>query len=82
MCKWGDTVPVNIYKPAHLTATDEAGWKIIGIDRCIASIVKALQQHGINMISSCCGHGRGDGEIILTDGRTLVIKEASDANMR
>jgi len=44
------------------------------IDACIASLVRALQEAGINMRGSCCGHGKKDGWIELQDGRILVIK--------
>lgn len=50
-------------------------WKFVKIDFCIATIVAALQRAGIDMTGSCCGHGRGDGNIALKDGRVLVIKE-------
>jgi len=43
------------------------------IDSCIASIVKALQEGGIDMRASCCGHGKGNGKILLQDGRKLTI---------
>ena len=48
--------------------------KLCKIDRCIASIVRALEAAGINMRASCCGHGKGDGKIILQDGRELIIQ--------
>lgn len=45
-----------------------------GIDSCIAPIVAALNAGGIPTIGSCCGHGKSDGDILLADGRMLVIK--------
>jgi hypothetical protein len=45
----------------------------MGIDSCIAPIVAAFQQAGINMRGSCCGHGKAPGHITLADGRELII---------
>jgi hypothetical protein len=35
--------------------------------------VEALQQGGVDMRSSCCGHGKTFGNIQLQDGRVLLI---------
>ena len=43
------------------------------IDRCIAPIVIALNDAGIIMSVSCCGHGKKPGYIVLADGRILRI---------
>lgn len=74
MCNWGTDTLVRVKIAAHLSCTGECRWREMGIDSCIAPIVKALQDGGIDMLSSCCGHGNGDGEISLADGRTLIIK--------
>lgn len=74
MCKWGTSTIVRVKVQAELSHTGEERWADKGIDSCIASIVKALQDAGIDMRGSCCGHGKQDGEIVLSDGRTLVIK--------
>ena len=73
MCEWGtlDTVLVKI--PADLSAEGFAKWKAVGIDRCIARLVYALQVGGVDMRGSCCGHGKGPGHIDLQDGRGLLI---------
>ena len=49
--------------------------KVQCIDWCIHQIVAALNAGGIETIASCCGHGKMDGNIILKDGRKLIIKE-------
>jgi hypothetical protein len=64
---------VRVLIPAHLSHTGEPHWKDCKIDSCIAGIVAALQRGGINMTGSCCGHGEGQGEIHLADGRLLRI---------
>jgi hypothetical protein len=45
----------------------------VGIDRCIAHIVAALNAGGVPTKASCCGHGKRPGSIILEDGRELFI---------
>jgi hypothetical protein len=74
MCKCGDNQIIKLKIPADLSHSGNAYWKNVPIDKCIAPIVKALQEAGINMRASCCGHGKRDGEIELQDGRTLIIK--------
>lgn len=78
MCKWGSDVLVRVKIPADLACEGVGKWKEMGIDACIAPLVKALQAGGIDMRGSCCGHGRGDGNIHLQDGRILIIKQDGD----
>lgn len=74
MCAHGDTLPVLVVIPADLSHTGVERVAEKPIDACIAPLVAALQSGGINMRSSCCGHGRGPGEILLQDGRRLVVE--------
>lgn len=78
MCHWGDHVPVRVRIPSDLSFSGRAKWKRMKIDRCIAPIVAALQAGGVNMRGSCCGHGRGDGEIELEDGTLLIIRRTKE----
>jgi hypothetical protein len=75
MCKWGTVKLVRVKVPAELSHTGKDRWAEKGIDACIADIVTALQTAGIDMIGSCCGHGKRPGEILLRDGRILRIFE-------
>ena len=75
MCEWGIYTEVSVKIPADLSYNGREYWTTKKIDKCIAPIVKALQEGGIDMRGSCCGHGKGDGEILLQDGRVLIIKE-------
>ena len=80
MCKWGNEVILRVPIPANLSHTGEFRWENKGVDACIADIVDALNTAGIYTANCCCGHGKHDGEIILHDGRVLVIplnKQAS-----
>lgn len=44
------------------------------IDGCIHGIVAALNAGGVRTLSSCCGHGKMKGNVVLEDGRTLFIQ--------
>lgn len=77
MCKHGTDVPLEVTIPAHLSHTGETRKDVKGIDACIAPIVAALNAAGIETWQSCCGHGKGTGQINLADGRTLVITPPS-----
>lgn len=73
MCKWGNHKEVRVKIPADLSCDGRAKWKDAKIDSCIAPLVQALQDGGIDMRGSCCGHGNGIGDIHLQDGRILLI---------
>lgn len=74
MCRHGDTVNLTVTVPAHLSHTGRARTTVKGIDRCIAPIVDALNTAGIATASSCCGHGKHPGSILLADGRVLEVR--------
>ena len=44
-----------------------------GIDRCIQSLVKALNDAGLETVASCCGHGNRPSNVSLRDGREIII---------
>ena len=74
-----ETVNVRVKIPADLSFNGKEHWKEAPIDTCIAPIVKALQRAGIDMRGSCCGHGKGEGDIHLQDGRALIILDSDHA---
>lgn len=81
MCSHGDTVPVEVTVMAGLAHEGRDTRKVKPIDRCIVPIVKALDEAGIYMTGSCCGHdkrtpagGYEMGEIRLADGRIIHIQ--------
>ena len=78
MCEWNTTKPVEVTIPADLSYTGETRRDIKLIDYCIAPLVSALDKAGIVMRSSCCGHGKGPGEIVLQDGRRLIIETGEE----
>jgi hypothetical protein len=52
--------------------------RLRGIDFCIADIVAALNAANITTEASCCGHGKTDARIALTDGREIIVKGTID----
>lgn len=77
MCGHGDTITLPVTIDAQLSFEGIPVVKNKPIDRCISGIVAALEDAGIYMFGSCCGHGQYDGEIILADGRILTIRKAA-----
>lgn len=73
MCKWGDTITMELTVPAGLSHIGKEYKKPVDIDKCIAPIVKALNDAGIITVASCCGHEKMNGIISLADGRQLEI---------
>lgn len=57
---------------------DETGRPTVWCDPCIVPIVDALNMVGLKTVASCCGHGRRPGEIILADGRSVVVFESME----
>ena len=51
------------------------------IDYCIHHIVAALNAGGVRTVASCCGHGKMKGNIMLEDGRTLIILDTTPETM-
>ena len=47
----------------------------VGIDYCIYRIVLALNLARVKTKASCCGHGMMKGNIVLDDGRVLIIQD-------
>ena len=78
MCEWGATTPLRVKILAEHCAEGVEAWKTKPIDSCIAPLVAALQAAGIDMRASCCGHGKGDGMIVLADGRDLIVKTRAE----
>ncbi len=67
MCKQGNTVKVEVHHVGEIRLVD------VDVDKCIARIIKALNEGGVATEGCCCGHGKVTGHITLTDGRILGI---------
>lgn len=68
------TQPLRVPIAADLSHTGKARVATKPIDACLFDLVRALNVMGIPTRSSCCGHGKGPGEILLQDGRTLRVE--------
>lgn len=73
MCQHGDLEMLWVPMPPDLSHTGALRWDWKGVDRCIAPIVRALNNAGIYTANCCCGHGDVLGSIILHDGRVLHL---------
>lgn len=67
MCDRGDTVEVRVHHVGEIRLG------IVDVDRCMAPIIKALNEGGIATEGCCCGHGKTTGHISLSDERILGI---------
>ena len=72
MCEWNTNKVVRLCKPLLVSGRTE-----IAVDACLADIVQALNDASIETTGCCCGHGKGDGEIMLKDGRIIRIIRAA-----
>ena len=75
MCKWGTTVQVRLCEPREISGRRE-----VPVDSCIAPLVQALNDARIQTAASCCGHGKGPGNIVLADGRELYVWPSFEAS--
>jgi hypothetical protein len=73
MCEHGKTKRVRVKIPSDLSHTGEEYFALKEIDFCIADLVQALNNSQVWTRASCCGHNKKHGEIILQDGRTLIV---------
>lgn len=56
-------------REAAMTVLDEKTW----CDPCLVPLIKALNDGGIRTVASCCGHGHRPGNVMLADGRVLLV---------
>ena len=46
--------------------------RTVGVDACIAEVIRHLWSKGIETLGCCCGHGREDPSLIVADGYGLI----------
>lgn len=73
MCKWGQTTLVRVIVPAHLSHSGETYVTGKAVDSCLADVIKDLNAAGIHTAGCCCGHGKGPGSIVLTNGIVIPL---------
>lgn len=61
---------------------DENGKATVWCDPEIVDLVLALNNAGINTVASCSGHGYRPGNIVLCDGRELIIDRSFEEARR
>lgn len=73
-------VPVEPSRESSMVVLerDEHGKPAVWCDPEIADLVSALNEAGIRTVASCSGHGHRPGNIMLADGRELVIARDFD----
>ena len=69
MCKMDDTVVLQL---DNLKSKRRPEGKI-DVDRCIAPLIKILNENGYDTRSCCCGHGNKPTSIALKDERRMII---------
>lgn len=78
MCEWGTDVLLSVPIPASLSYDGKERWAIKPVDSCIAPLIQALNDAGLYTANCCCGHGKGDGLILMHDGSRLLIQKMID----
>lgn len=67
MCKRGDVIDME------LPFVGEFRFGTAAVDKCMVSLIKALNDGGIFTRGCCCGHGDTTGYVHLDDGRYLAV---------
>lgn len=72
MCKsHGGTYKGNL--PVKLAHPKSNGKQEAHVDACIQPLVQAINDAGFQTLNCCCGHGFLPTDIILEDGREVII---------
>lgn len=73
MCKWGDTLPLEVTIPADISFTSKERKGIKKIDRCLVPLIEMLNKYGIKTTSGCCGHGKTKKSHIGIQGKNVHL---------
>ena len=74
MCEWGDMVEMRLPISARKSHTGKRRMKDnVGIDRCLAPLIKLLNENGFETEECCCGHGAGYGYIGFADDTGFLL---------
>jgi hypothetical protein len=79
MSEWGDTLPVQVWINPRMSHSGKGHWKMAQIDACLAPAVRYLQAKGVNMVASCCGHGKAPPRIVIAP---IYTKRTQGAEFR
>lgn len=54
----------------------------VEIDACLAPLILELNRRGIETTSSCCGHGKQVGFIVLADRTAITLWKCGNGRVR
>lgn len=81
MCKWGETVSLEVTIPADISHTGKERKGTKKIDRCLAPLIKMLNEDGIKTTSCCCGHGKTKKSYIGIQGKNIHLGMFEDTGL-
>ena len=64
MCKWGTEVVLDLPEDIH----PEKENRTVSLDECIAEIIQNLWLDGCQTLGCCCGHGKENPSIVISEG--------------
>ena len=73
MCKYGTNKDVFLMKQKLFSGRRE-----IAVDACIAPLVQVLNDHGIETIACCCGHGKTVKSSIRISSNNVLLTKLGD----
>lgn len=73
MCKSGTNEEVTLLKEKLFS-----GRRTVPIDACIAHLVQALNDYGIETIACCCGHGKAAKSSIRISSKSIRLLSLAD----
>lgn len=68
----------NRERTMTVVARDHEGTATIWCDPCIAPVIRALNNGGIETIASCCGHGENDGWVLRADNMLMLLRQVPE----
>lgn len=81
MCRWGSDTVLNLTVDKAVSHTGNQRLADVKIDSCIAEFVENLNHSGVRTVNSCCGHGKGEGRILLSSGANLILPRATEGEI-
>lgn len=70
MCRRGTDALVKLNRPRPVSGRAETL-----VDACIAPLVQALNDAGVETLGCCCGHGREPGSVLFyQDGEARELR--------
>ena len=78
MCAWGINRPVTLAYQMLVSGRTE-----VDVDACLAPLIQALNDAGVQTVGCCCGHGRGQGSVLIQqDARIIELRLTATCSLR